>query len=305
MILTDPREFLAEARKLSEDPDRPVTMRAALLVAPADFHVDVEGSPDNVYIRDGAVADPARALLQHQTLSAALNNVGVPVITMPGLRSQPDGVFPNNAFGTVPGTLIVGSMAHPGRRAETRRSDVRELFSAVMGYNINDLSGKNCIAELTGVLVIDHPRGIGYCGMSQRVDEAGCRALHEAFGLNLTFRFDLNTDEYHTNVVMSVLAGRACVIFPGAFQNPAVPEAIVEFYGDGAVVISAGEKAAFAGNCLAVTGQDVFMGEAAVRALRPGSRGRLESRGFRVHGIPVDELEKAGGSLRCLIAEIF
>ncbi len=307
MITVDPREFLVEARRLPEDRDRPLTMRAALLVAPVDFHVDIEGSPDNMYIPQGAVADPARALVQHHNLGAALNGVGIPVITLPGVPSQPDGVFPNNAFGTVPGTLIIGSMAHPGRRLETRRADVRDLFKGVMGYDINDLSGseKNCIAELTGVMVIDHRLGIGYCGMSRRVDEAGCRAMHEAFGLNLTFRFDLDSDEYHVNVVMSVLAGRACVIYPGAFVDSAVTDAIVEFYGDGAVVISSGEKAAFVGNCLAVTDHDVFMSERAVGKLRPESRGRLESAGFRVCGFAVDEFEKAGGSLRCLIAEVF
>jgi len=305
MITADPKEFLAEARKLVPDAGRPATMRAALLVAPADFFVDSEGSPDNAYIPDEAVADPVRALLQHQDLGAALNSVGVPVITIPGVSSQPDGVFPNNAFGTVPGTLIIGSMAHPGRQAETRRSDIPELFKQVMGYNIIDLSAQNCIAELTGVMVIDQLRGIGYCGMSQRVDEAGVQAMHKAFGLNLTFRFDLNTDEYHTNVVMSVLAGRACVIFPGAFQDPAGPDAIVEFYGDGAVVISQSEKAAFVGNCLAVTNEDVFMSARAVGKLRPDSLRSLESAGFSVRGIAVDEFEKAGGSLRCLIAEVF
>ena len=41
------------------------------------------------------------------------------------------------------------------------------------------------------------------------------------------------------------------------------------------------------------------------RALRPSSVQALESWGFRVHEVDVDELEKGGGSLRCLIAEIF
>ena len=47
------------------------------------------------------------------------------------------------------------------------------------------------------------------------------------------------------------------------------------------------------------------MSQAANDALRPSSRQKLESWGFRIHSTELDELEKAGGSLRCIIAKIF
>lgn len=313
MIVTDPAEFLKRARALPARVDLPLTMRAALLVAPADFHVVPEASPDNLYIDSNTPAGPgapppvdsAKALAQHEGLARELVRVGVPVITMPGVFEQPDGVFPNNAYGTTPGRIIVGSMAHPARRAESQRGDIRDFFTDLLGYEMVDLGAQDCIAELTGVLVIDHLRNIGYCGMTQRVNEAGCRAMHSAFDLDLTFRFDLNPDEYHTNVVLSVLAGRACVIDPSAFQEPAVPAAIQEFYGERTLVLSESEESQFVGNCLAVTPRHVFMSRTAEEALRKTSREALEAWGFRVQGVDVGELEKAGGSLRCLIAEVY
>jgi len=50
---------------------------------------------------------------------------------------------------------------------------------------------------------------------------------------------------------------------------------------------------------------DVWMSRAAATALRPANRSLLEAAGFRIRSVPLDEIEKAGGSLRCCVAEIF
>ena len=39
--------------------------------------------------------------------------------------------------------------------------------------------------------------------------------------------------------------------------------------------------------------------------LRPANRSLLETAGFRIRSVPLEEIEKAGGSLRCCVAEIF
>ena len=141
--------------------------------------------------------------------------------------------------------------------------------------------------------------------MSKRVNQAGLEAMHEAFDLKMTFAFDLDPEEYHTNVVMMVLASRACVIYPGAFVDPAVPEAIASAYPNRTLVLNQSEKDAFAGNCIALTNHDLFMSQTGVNALRVSSRETLESWGFTIHSTDLHEIEKAGGSLRCMVAEIF
>ena len=45
--------------------------------------------------------------------------------------------------------------------------------------------------------------------------------------------------------------------------------------------------------------------QSAVDALRPQSRAGYERAGFTVRSVPLDEIEKAGGSLRCCVGEIY
>ncbi len=78
--------------------------------------------------------------------------------------------------------------------------------------------------------------------------------MHEAFGLRATLLFDLAPGEYHTNVVLAVLAGRAALICPDGFADPAVVDAIAACYAPHTLRLSAGEHAAFAGNAIALSG---------------------------------------------------
>jgi N-dimethylarginine dimethylaminohydrolase len=141
--------------------------------------------------------------------------------------------------------------------------------------------------------------------MSTRVDEAGLQAMHQAFDLRLTFAFDLRPGEYHTNVVLAVLAGRACVLYPGAMVDSEVPAAIAAAFPGRTLELDTAEKLAFAGNCIALTQNDLFMSATAAPVLRPHSRQVLEDWGFRLHFVQLDEIEKAGGSLRCMVGEVF
>ncbi len=65
------------------------------------------------------------------------------------------------------------------------------------------------------------------------------------------------------------------------------------------------KKNAFAGNFIALTPHDLFMSQTGVDALRISSLKILEAWGFKLHSTQLDEIEKAGGSLRCMLAEIF
>ena len=304
MIVNSASEF-SQALNAGHFPaDLPAIPRGVFMVEPADFYVSSETLLDNRYLDIDQSADPDRALFQYRQLVKLIRDAGIPVKSFPGDPATPDAVFPNNVFATVPGKLIVGSMLYPGRRVEAGREDIRAHFTS-LGLDTIDLSGTDCVAELTGPLILDRARGIGFCGMSGRVDDAGVRAMHRAFALQLTFKFDLKPDEYHTNVLMSVRAGRACVIHAGAFANENVPLAIAGAFPGFTLFIDQQEKDAFAGNCIALTDSDLFMSQAAVDSLRPESRATLESWGFELHATELDEIEKAGGSLRCMVAEIF
>ncbi len=305
MIVRTPEDFRKQIDAGWLTNDSPAVPRAVFLVEPTGFRLSEQSARDNVYMDLSVDVDPARALDQHRQLADRITACGVPAVRFPGRADTPDDLFPNNVFATAPGRMIVGAMLHPERQREAGRRDIRAFFTSLMEYEEIDLSDRDLVAELTGALIVDRSHRIGYCGMTQRVDDAGCRAMHEAFDLALTFQFDLKPTEYHTNVVMAVLASRALVICPDAFADPEVPEAIAHAYPGHVLEITNEEKEAFAGNCIAVNLEDLFMSQTAVDALAPEKLRQLESWGFRIHGVELDEVEKAGGSLRCCVAEIY
>lgn len=304
MIVDTAQDFIAALASQRYPALYDPTPRAVMMVRPEAFYVNSESALDNHYMDLQHTADAQRALRQFHNLVAAIRAVGTEVVEFPGDARTPDDVFPNNVFATVPGRLVIGHMRHPIRQREAERRDIPTYFRA-QGYEIVDLRERDCVAELTGVLIMDRSRRIGFCGLSERVDRNGAAAMHDAFKLNLTYCFRLTPDEYHTNVVFSVLAARACVLYPGACADTQAPAAVEAAFPDRTLLLDKHEKDHFVGNCISLNNRDVFMSEAAADALRPTSLSRLESWGFNIHSTALDELEKAGGSLRCMVAKIF
>lgn len=303
MITRDPEAFVAFARALAPD-FGPACARAAFLVAPDAFALATESASDNAYMDLSVAVDPQRARAQHRALQAALRE-DLPVVCFPGDPAAPDGLFPNNVFATGPGRLVIGRMRHPVRQREAERADIRGFFRGLLGYREIDLREQPGTCELTGSVVVDRARGIAFAGLGERCDEAGARAFHQALGLRGTLLFDLAPGEYHANVVMSVLAGRVLVVAPGGFADPAVPEALAGVYAPHVVRLSPAQKAAFAGNCIALAADRVRISAAGAGSLDPGQRAAFEAAGFHLAPVPLDEIEKAGGSLRCCVAEIW
>lgn len=302
MITRDATAFAAFARSMAPD-FGPACARAAFLVAPEGFALAEQSASDNAYMDLGVAVDPRRALDQHRDLQRALSS-SLPVVAFPGDPATPDGLFPNNVFATAPGRLVIGHMRHPVRQREAERADIRGFFAA-MGYAETDLRAQPGICELTGALVIDRARGLGFCGLSERCDEAGAAAMHAAFGLRGTLMFDLAPGEYHTNVVMSVLAGRALVVCPAGFADPAAAAAIASLYAPHVVELTPAQKASFAGNGIALSPDRVWLSAAGAASLTAAQQACLQHAGFALGQVALDEIEKAGGSLRCCVAEIY
>jgi hypothetical protein len=296
-------EFLPFARSC-ESGFGPATARAAFLVAPDGFARADQSARDNRYMAQAAAFDADAAQAQHRELQRALASE-LPVVCFSGDPATPDALFPNNVFATAPGRLVVGRMRHEVRQREAERRDIRGFFTGLLGYQEIDLSAQPHPCELTGALVIDRARGLGFCGLSERCDEEGAALLHRAFGLRATLMFDLAPGEYHTNVVLAVLAGRAALICAEGFAEAAVPEAIASLYAPHGIALSPAEHVAFAGNAISLRRGSVWMSAGAEASLTPDTRNRLLEAGFAPRGVPLEAIEAAGGSLRCCVAEVF
>ena len=303
MLTRDSDAFFAYVADLPLDLES-TCAKSVFVVSPLGFRLSEQSARDNRYMQNPLGADAEVAMAEHEALQAALRQC-LPVTVFNGDRQTPDAVFPNNAFAVTPRHLIVGHMRHPERQQETAREDIRSFFADTLGRELIDLSAQPGICELTGSLIIDRGRGIGFCGLSERCDEIGAEAMHAAFGLKACLMFDLAPGEYHTNVVLSVLASRALLIAPDGFSDRGIAAAITAFYQGRAIVLSEVQKAAYAGNGIALTDDDVFLSSTAVASLNESQRAQLAAYGFRLRQVPMPMLERAGGSLRCCVGEIY
>jgi len=308
MITRDPHAFFQHARDLAPDFGSAIA-RAAFLVAPDGFARAEQSAGDNRYMAAADDFDPARAAAQHRALHMALSQT-LPTICFAGDADTPDALFPNNVFATARAAgaaprYVVGRMRHPVRQREAERADIRRFFEQVLGYEERDLSRQPHPCELTGALVIDRARGLGYAGLSERCDERGAALMHETFGLRATLLFDLAAGEYHTNVVLAILAGRAAVIAPDGFADADAAAAIAAVYAPQVIALDAGQKAAYCGNAIALTPDAVWLSARAGAALTDAQRSDLAHFGFALRTVALDEIEKAGGSLRCCVGEVF
>ena len=178
MITRDIGAFYSFARGIEAD-FGPATARAAFLVAPDGFALAEQSAQDNAYMADATAFDAARASAEHRELQRAISKA-LPTICFAGNPDTPDALFPNNVFGTAAGKYVVGRMRHAVRQHEAARADIRGFFGGVLGYDEIDLSAQSHPCELTGALVIDRARGLGYCGLSERCDEQGAQLMHQA-----------------------------------------------------------------------------------------------------------------------------
>jgi hypothetical protein len=306
MIVKTSEDFLQAIKSNSYPIKQAGAMKAAFMVSPVGFTLDEQTASDNEYMQMDQETNADLAIVQQMHLARKISDCGIPVVTFPGSAETPDAVFPNNAFATAHGhKYIIGAMLHENRQNQTERKDIRMFLNDMLGYHKNHIKREDGIAELTGVLVPDRARNIAFCGMTERVNDAGAQAMHDMFGLDMMFQFDLAEGEYHTNVVLACLAGKACMLHAGSFADPKVPEAIAEYYKDKTIFLTDEEKLAFAGNGITVTENDLFLSQTAFEALAQDKKDQLISWGFNLHHVQVSELEKAGGSLRCMVGEIF
>jgi hypothetical protein len=299
----DPAAF---ARAPAPPESGPATARGVLLIEPVGMRLSHQTARDNAYMDLSRRIDPERALAQHRVLARAIaTHTRLPVQVFAGSSESPDAVFPNNVFATVPGRVIVGAMRHPERQYESRRGDIIDWLAREDRGVIRLDADPAVVAELTGPLVLDRARAVGYHGLTERCNHAGAAAMHRAFDLAQSFAFALAAGEYHTNVVMTILAGRTLLLHRDSLADPAAADAIAARFPECTLWLDDAEKAGFVGNSIALAPDQVWMSATAERALSAPNRERLRAQGYVVHTVAIDEIEKAGGSLRCCIAEIF
>jgi hypothetical protein len=309
-----------------------------LMVPPVEFGFNAETAVSNTFQqRDDARAPEAiqaAALAEHEGVVAALRGAGVTVelgIEPPNPHrntgfgpphvATPDALFPNNWFSThEDGTLVLYPMATPNRRAE-RREDLIYLWREERYRTLLDLTrheGDGRFLEGTGSLVLDHVHRTAYVCVSIRADAGLVETWSRHMGYaSVTFHATapdargVETPVYHTNVVMAV-GERSAVVCADAVGDPGERRrlcASLAETGHRVIEITKAQMNGFAGNLLELAttsgGRVWAMSSAAHDALTADQRAALAEDGPLVHA-PIPTIERVGGgSVRCLIGEIF
>ena len=295
---------------------------AVLMIRPANFGANPETAGSNAFQQsvESGIEVQAKALAEFDALVDALRKAGV-VVEVFEDRAEPvtpDAVFPNNWVSFhADGSAWLYPMLALNRRWE-RRSDILEALKAERGYvlgDVHDLSYSELdgrFLEGTGSLVLDRVNRVAYACLSPRTDarllqDWGARTGYEV--LHFRARDTRGQPIYHTNVMLCIGTGFALGCFDciDAADRARVTQRLIDT-GHEVVAISPYQMEAFAGNMLELAGRYggmvVAMSSRAERALNPAQRAALEKHANIVSS-PIDTIETcAGGSVRCMLAEI-
>ncbi|MGH8275640.1 MAG: arginine deiminase-related protein, partial [Steroidobacteraceae bacterium] len=211
----------------------------------------------------------------------------------------------------------------PSRRSE-RRQEVIEAVVQRLNFKVAHLldlthfEGEGLFLEGTGSLVLDHVERVAYACASPRTHPA--LVAEWARELKYTPVIFEAADRasvplYHTNVLLCIGA-RAVIVGTEAIAGADRKRVLGQLRASGREIIEIGmdEIEQFAGNMLELGTWDealgdsrvLVMSEAARRALSPEKFARLSGCTDTVLAVPVPTIERlGGGSVRCMLAEVF
>ncbi len=297
---------------------------AVLMIRPVRFESNPHTAESNKFQGrnpDTPEKQQQDAVDEFAGLCTALRSAGIEVVQFDDTEEPhtPDAIFPNNWVSFhADGTVVLYPMEAPNRRTE-RRPDIIESLAEDYDFNVRevvDLSGHEVdgqFLEGTGSLVLDRANRVAYACLSSRtnLDALGDFAQRMDYDVIAFDAVDRDGAAiYHTNVLMNVgeqLAVICADAIPRDDQRDAVLQRLTET-GHDIVTISFDQMDAFAGNMLELrnaAGERVLaMSEQAKNSLDPAQLAALAANATIVSA-PIDSIESsAGGSVRCMLAEI-
>jgi hypothetical protein len=299
------------------------------MIRPTGFGRDEEAAGTNSFMHmptETVEKVRERAMAEFDTLAQSLETAGVEVLVFEDELGLPDSVFPNNWIsfhqpienGLPENPLII---TYP-MLAESRRRERRaEILDAVAKFTHTspdhiDLSGleeTGDILEGTGSLVLDRVNNVAYACLSGRTTEPALDAWSDETGYRVVRFHSADADGnpvYHTNVVLSlsehlIVGCLESITDPDEYE---LVESSLKATGRDIVQISLDQVAHFCGNVLGLgtkDGRTIFaMSQTAYEHFTDAQREQIEVHGQIVHiAIPTIEYV-AGGSVRCMIAEL-
>ena len=301
---------------------------AVLMIRPVAFDYNPETAATNRMQQHVSVPGQAsvRAREEFDRLVRMLQGEGIATCVVEDTPepAKPDAVFPNNWVSFHDdGTVVLYPMHAPSRRRE-RRPEVIDAVVETLGYKVSRLidlthhESEGRFLEGTGSLVLDHPNRVAYACLSPRthpevVAEWAALLGYEAIVFRASDRGGVPL--YHTNVLMFI-GEAAAVIGTEAIDRADRDRVLGRLAASGREIIEIGhnEIERFAGNMLELASWDEALGDCRVLVMSASARealsadalARLSACTDNVLAVPVPVIEAlGGGSVRCMLAEVF
>ena len=296
-----------------------------LMVRPAAFRANEETAVNN-YFQDTESVEKnsnllARAEFDNTVKTLETAGVRVVVVDDTGKYDTPDSLFPNNVISFHGDKAILYPMFAPNRQREIFLNHLGTLekegihFKTLKDYTL--YADQEIYLEGTGVLVLDRIHKIAYCSISERAHESLALLFCEDNGYTpIIFHATQEVEGeqlpiYHSNVMMAM--GTAfCVICLDSIRDRneriQVEQSLAQT-SKTIIPISEDQMHHFCGNILELKNKDdetlIAMSEQAYKAFSKAQIAQLETFGEIVYA-PLYTIEKfGGGSMRCMIAEVF
>lgn len=304
------------------------TTNTVLMVRPEKFEKNQETAFTNEFQKDPDIClikeeIQAKALQEFERYVDTLRRNGIEVLVVNDeeMPHTPDSIFPNNWISF---HADLGAIIYP-MQAQNRREE-KKLINHVLSCleennkiikNINNLSSleeQNEFLEGTGSMVLDRVNKLAYIARSPRSTNKAIQEFEKVSGYKavvFSSQTETGIDIYHTNVMMAV--GRDfTVICLDSIQDLDEKYELINSFNTTRheiIPISLDQVRSFAGNMLEIESKDgervLVMSQKAYRALNNDQLKAL-SINKRVLPIDIETIEKlGGGSVRCMLAEVF
>jgi hypothetical protein len=306
------------------EPEESQLASAVLMIRPLRFASNPLTAASNRFQGrnpDAPAQQQRDAAREFDGLRAALETAGIDVIAVPDTPEpeKPDAIFPNNWVSFhADGRVVLYPMLAPNRRTE-RRAEIIDMLGRDHGFvvrEIIDLSfheANGQFLEGTGSLVLDRVHRVAYACLSPRTTLAALGDFAQRLNYDVVAFDAVDRDGapvYHTNVLMNVGEKTAVICTEAIRDDDQRTAVLARLRGTGheIIEITMDQVSAFAGNMLelrAASGNRVIaMSGQASNSLNDDQRAALE-RGATIVSAPIEHIESsAGGSVRCMLAEI-
>jgi len=301
-------------------------IHSILMVRPSSFRMNSQTASNNYFQKNTNLNDAQvleKACIEFDNLVSLLISNGIPVNVFQDdlVQDTPDSIFPNNwiSFHSKK-RIAIYPMYAKNRRLERNDKIIKFIESKGIEIDfINDYSeaeNHNLFLEGTGSMVLDRLNKKSYCSLSERTSESLVKEFCDEFNyMPIIFKSYQSIDKerkliYHTNVMMCI-ANNYSIICLDSIDSLIDKQIVLKSLEDDnkeIIEINENQLNSFAGNMIELVYQNhsfLIMSSKAYKSLTKNQIKKIEKFSKIVHS-SVETIENCGGgSVRCMIAEVF